>query len=135
MPRGGRRAADRPGRHPPILVADSYDGVRRACSRYLGHFNFQVSEVADGEDALELISSTLPRVILTESTLPMMPASRLMQWLGQSWRTRDIPIIVLSQEMEPTGWANRAAGVLVKPFTLAAMLEEVRRVLRTLDPA
>ena len=100
-----------------MLVADSYDGVRKACSRYLGHFNFQVSEVANGEDALELISSTLPHVILTESTLPMMPASRL-----------------ISQEMEPNGWADRAAGVLVKPFTLAEMLEEIRRVLRALDP-
>lgn len=117
-----------------MLVAESYDGVRKACSRYLGHFNFQVSEATNGEDALELISSTLPRVVLTESTLPMMPASRLMQWLGQSWRTRDIPIIVLSQEMEPNGWTNRAAGILVKPFTLAEMLEEVRRVLRTLEP-
>ena len=131
MPRGGRRTEDRPGRHPPVLVADSYDGVRRACARYLGHFYFQVAEATNGEEALGLIGGTLPRVILTESTLPMMPAPRLTQWLAQSWRTRDIPVIVLTQESEAGGLSRRAGHVLVKPFTLSDMLQEVRRVLRT----
>ena len=40
--RGGRRAFDRAGAYPPVLVADSYDGVRTSCSRYLDRFNFQV---------------------------------------------------------------------------------------------
>lgn len=131
VPRGGRRPTDRPGRHPPVLIADSYEGVRRACARYLGHFNFQVAEATNGEEALGLIGATLPRVILTESTLPMMPAPRLMQWLSQSWRTRDIPIIVLTQESEEHGGPRPSANVLVKPFTLSDMLEEVRQVLRT----
>lgn len=129
MPRGGRRTTDRPGQHPPVLVADSYQGVRQACARYLGHFHFQVAEATNGEEALSLIGETLPHVILTESGLPLMPASRLTQWLAQSWRTREIPIIVMTHELEPEGLPYRAAGVLVKPFTLADMLEEIRRVL------
>jgi DNA-binding response OmpR family regulator len=129
--RGGRRATDRPGQYPPVLVADSYHGVRHACARYLGHFHFQVAEATNGEEALGIIGERLPHLILTESSLPLMPASRLTQWLAQSWRTREIPIIVMTHEVEPEGLPYRTAGVLVKPFTLADMLEEIRRVLRT----
>ena len=31
VPRGGRRETDRSGRHPNVLVADSYEGARVPC--------------------------------------------------------------------------------------------------------
>src|SRR6266480_2418028 len=42
VPRGGRRPTDRPGKYPPVLVAESYDGVRMSCARYLDRFHFHV---------------------------------------------------------------------------------------------
>jgi DNA-binding response OmpR family regulator len=135
VPRGGRRTIDRPGKHPPVLVAESYDGVRKSCARYLEQFNFQVLEAADGEQALVQIAAEPPLVILAEVNLPAMPASRLSQWLLQSWRTRQIPVIVLASDLEAADKAmsqnvpSLVAGVLVKPFPLRTMLEEVRRVI------
>ena len=136
VPRGGRRPTDRPGKHPPVLVAESYDGVRKSCARYLDRFNFQVAEAADGEQALTQIAAEPPQVILAEWHLPAMPAWRLSQWLSQSWRTRQIPVIVLASDLESSDasmsrdFRSLAAGVLVKPFTLKTMLEEIRRVIR-----
>jgi CheY-like chemotaxis protein len=136
VPRGGRRPKDRPGKHPSILVADSYDGVRKSCARYLDRFHFQVFEAADGEQALTQISSEPPQVVLAELNLPYMPARRLANWLAQSWRTRQIPVIVLSSDFDaadspvPPDFRNLVAGVLVKPFSLRAMLDEIRRVIR-----
>jgi DNA-binding response OmpR family regulator len=132
VPRGGRRGTDRPGRHPPVLIADSYDGVRRPCSRYLDRFHFAVTEVASGDEALASIVASPPRIIMTELDLPTMPAARLLQWLGQSWRTRDIPVLVLASVVEPAmdETFRLAAGVLVKPFALRHMLDEIRRVIR-----
>ena len=43
-------------------------------------------------------------------------------------------MIVMTSDIEPNGelpLPDVAAGVLVKPFALTAMLDEVRRVLRT----
>ena len=74
VPRGGRRATDRSGKYPTVLVAESYDGVRKSCARYLDRFNFQVAEAADGEQALTQIAAEPPQVILAESNLPAMPA-------------------------------------------------------------
>ena len=136
VPRGGRRPTDRLGKHPPVLVAESYDGVRKSCARYLDRFNFQVAEAADGEQALVQIAAEPPQVILTELNLPAMPAWRLSQWLSQSWRTRQIPVIVLAGDLESSDasmsqdFRSVAAGVLVKPFTLRTMLDEIRRVMR-----
>jgi len=134
VPRGGRRSADRSGVHPPILIAESYDGVRQSCSKYLQRFHFDVREAASGEEALAAIAAEPPQVILTELHLPTMPAWRLMQWLSQGWRTRDIPVLVMSGDVDPTtddAFRNAAAGVLIKPFSLAHMVQEIRRVLRT----
>jgi DNA-binding response OmpR family regulator len=132
VPRGGRRSADRPGAHPPILIADSYEGVRRPCARYLERLHFAVAEAACGDEALASIVASPPRLILAELQLPTMPAGRLLRWLGQSWRTRDIPVLVLAGVVEPSTdeTFRLAAGVLVKPFALRQMVDEIRRVIR-----
>lgn len=137
VPRGGRRGDDRRGSYPPVLVAESYEGIRQTCSRYLGRFHFQVVEAADGEEALAQITAEPPRVILAELHLPTMPAWRLAHWLTQNWRTRQIPVIVLAGGLGPETdpeFRDLVAGVLVKPFSLQTMLAEVRRVLRGADP-
>jgi DNA-binding response OmpR family regulator len=130
VPRGGRRAADRPGRYPPVLVAESYESVRQACARYLQQFNFDVVQAADGEEALARIVASPPQVILTEWNLPSMPAGRLAQWVAQRRPNTDIPVIILANAVEGDGVVPRVAGVLRKPFSLPEMLHEVRRVLR-----
>ena len=77
-----------------------------------------------------------PRVILAEWNLPSMPASRLARWLSQNWRTRQIPVIVLVDDLDPSTLSGSAAfrsvvtGMLIKPFTLRRMLDEIRRVIR-----
>lgn len=131
VPRGGRRATDRPGRYPPILVADPYDGARQPCARYLASYHFDVREAASGEEVLERIVAAPPSVILAEWDLPAMPAPRLYQWLGQNWRTRNIPLIVMVGTYEGNPTMPPVAGILVKPFPLATMLDELRRVLRS----
>jgi DNA-binding response OmpR family regulator len=138
VPRGGRRPGDRPGKYPPVLIAESYETVRRSCARYLDTFHFDVREATNGEETLSAIAAELPRVILAEVNLPAMPAARLAHWLGQNWRTRNIPLILLAGHVDTAAdgsLARLASAVLVKPFTFAAMLSEVRRVIRTTMPS
>ena len=113
-----------------MLFADSYEGARVPCARYLSRFNFEVAEAANGEDALKQIVFSMPRLIVTEWGLPTMPADRLCQWLAQGWRTRDIPVIVVASDFDARREMPCVAAILVKPFALETMLAEVRRVLR-----
>jgi DNA-binding response OmpR family regulator len=100
--------------------------------RYFEHFGFHVTEASDGDELLAAVNRAQPHVILTELTLPHMAASRLSQWLANSHQTRHIPVIVTADEFgeDIETKLGRPAAVLFKPFPLAAMLDEVRRVLR-----
>ena len=130
--RGGRRTTDLPGRHPRVIVADSYEAARRPCIRYLDHFNFDVAPATDGQTAIDAIGSQTTAVILMDSHLKD-PSSR--KRLGAESRTQGIPLILLvdtqSESREPDAAGLQAAAVLVKPFPLAVMIDTIRGVLRT----
>jgi CheY-like chemotaxis protein len=131
VPRGGRRTYDQAGASPSILVADAYEGARVPAARYLERFHFDVSNAADAQQVLQRISTTHPpQVILSDWSLPTLPARRLVQVLEQNGRTRNIPVIVMVDDYEPGEGMPPVAGILVKPFSLAVMLDEIRRVIR-----
>jgi DNA-binding response OmpR family regulator len=126
VPRGGRRPTDRAGRYPPVLVADSDGFARRPLVSYLKLFGFQVDEAANSHDATAAIERSQPHVIIAELTLP---ASARLRTLFTS--ARCIPVIVTTTDTAiPV--SPQASGLLMKPFPLATLLDELRGVLRQL---
>src|SRR6059036_2314790 len=91
--RGGRRDYDRPGRDPMVLVAESYDEVRRVYVRYLNLFGFLIREAQNAAEALDALRAA-PRVILAEPQMPMLSAARLWEHAQADPRTRAIPVIL-----------------------------------------
>jgi CheY-like chemotaxis protein len=135
--RGGRRGTDGGRPYPVLLVADSHGDALVPYVRYLKHFGFVVEAVADGRDVLPVIHASHPHVILMEPSLPSMPAWRLAERLAEDSQMREVPIILLAGTAPADSNGQlpvRAAGVLLKPFSLASMVEEVRRVLRLHPP-
>lgn len=131
--RGGRRAGDQPGRHPRVLIAEPYDGVRRQCVRYLDLFHFNTDEVADAAGALAASQQALPALVVADLALVTAEGGRLALGLAADGRTQHIRVIGLADVEDDAKRVARlpqVAGILVKPFRLSAMLEEVRRVLR-----
>lgn len=131
--RGGRRAGDRSGRHPTIVIADAYDAARSACVRYLSNFAFRVEEARSGPEALAAIHAFAPEVVIADEDLPDLSIEALARPLADG-ATRAIPLIMVSaafaQVAKPAPDAFRPAGHLRKPFTLSRLLRELRRVLR-----
>jgi len=128
--RGGRRSSDLPGRHPRVLVADSYEGARRPCIRYLDYFNFDVAAAADSQALLEEVVAQSPAVILIDSQLEKAARGLLVE----TTHLQKIPAILFvggaAEASGPDQTAVHVAASLVKPFPLAAMLETIRGVLR-----
>lgn len=121
MPRGGRRPYDQPGKHPPVLVADTDEAVRRAFVRYLDMFGFRVVQAARIDDGLaDGGDETQPDVIVTELT------SAAAARLASSPR---VPTIVTVTD-DLLAAPSHAAARLVKPFPLPTLLDELRRILR-----
>jgi DNA-binding NtrC family response regulator len=121
--RGGRRAADVPGRYPHVLVADNEESVRRPCVRYLSLFGFHVEEAANGDEAVAAWQAVRPHVVVTDARLQR--GSDLAPRFANESGVPFIITVTDDQAPVPLG----AAAVLLKPFSLDTMLEEVRRVL------
>ena len=118
-PRGGRRASDREGRHPTLLVADPYDATRRLFVRYLERCNFHVEEAANRRDAIANIAGASPAVIVSDLALRLQGDPGIGQ----------IPMIVMAGAIRQLDVPTSVA--LAKPFPLSALLEAVRRALRS----
>ena len=129
FPRGGRRTSDQPGRHPAITIIERYEGVRRPCVRYLEHFNFDVSEAGDPDEGVALLTVTRPAVVLLEDK-----KSAGFERLQRQALTLSIPVVSMATDFSNEDAARKhvtyAAGVLLKPFSLGTMLDEIRRVIR-----
>jgi DNA-binding response OmpR family regulator len=127
--RGGRREGDLPGRNPTVTIIERYEGVRRPCARYLAHFNFEVTEAIDVDSGLALIASVHPALILIEDA-----EATGFERLQEEARALSIPFVSMATAFaDPpvrTVESAPADGMLMKPFTLGTMLDEVRRVLR-----
>jgi DNA-binding NtrC family response regulator len=137
VPRGGRRADDQPGRFPHVLVAESYDGARIPCVKYLDRCGFYVHEAADGCEALAKIEAARPHVVLTESALPNAPLARIVETMRRCDLVGKIALLVMTSELEPAFKpldAGPLITILSKPFSLSGMLQEIRRLLQQQPP-
>ena len=122
VPRGGRRPYDQPGKHPPVLVADTDDAVRRAFVRYLDMYGFRVTQAARiDEVSVESEGGQQPDVIVTELT------SAAVARLASSPAVPTIVTVTDDLHQAP----RHAAAMLVKPFPLPTLLDELRRILRS----
>jgi DNA-binding response OmpR family regulator len=106
-----------------VLVADADNGARRPCVTYLIRRGFLVDEASSGREAASAVMMMHPRLVLLDTALPSKAV------LLTSIQQAAVPMIVMTTDfMESTGSPRRA---LVKPFTLDALLGEIRRVLRS----
>ena len=131
VPRGGRRASDRPGRHPHVLVADSYEAARVCCVKYLERLGFGVLETGNGSGALAHIHAQSAQVVVIEHGLPDAPVSDVAHRLRAT--SPAVPLIVMTSDLDVVGDTVTQlplVTVLEKPFSLMTMIDEIRRLLR-----
>jgi len=138
VPRGGRRTDDQNGlRFPRVLIADSYDGARLPCAKYLDRFNFDVDEACDGDETVRKVAARQMHIVLLEAGLPDAPVPRIVDILQSDPSARQVPLIVMTSELEAGTEGLDGiplVAVLAKPFTLSSMLQEIRRLLREQPP-
>jgi CheY-like chemotaxis protein len=115
-----------------VLVAESYDEVRRVYVRYLNLFGFLVREAQSPAEALDGMRAE-PRAILAEPDILVGTAARLWEQAQADPHQRSIPIILLVADFELAEEVVRVfrpAAVLQKPFHLNTLITTLRRILR-----
>lgn len=121
-------------REPPlgyrarVLVVEDEHELRQLIAHWLETRDYQVTEAADGRDAVELLQAGLdPDVILLDLTMPRMDGRAFLEWLRADPRHQDRKVIVASgylDEQAPVD-ADRAFS---KPFRPDLLERELARL-------
>jgi two-component system cell cycle sensor histidine kinase/response regulator CckA len=126
------RADDEPGldARARILVVEDEHELRELIARWLETRHYQVSEAADGVDAIELLEAGLePDVILLDLTMPRMDGRAFLEWLRASPKHSHRRVIVASGYLDerPVD-ADRTFAKPFRPDLLERALERLADV-------
>jgi DNA-binding NarL/FixJ family response regulator len=119
------------------LVVDDDRGVRLLVRDSLVAAGFEVTAVADGEDALAAFGAKRPDVVVLDVNLPRLSGYELCR----RFKEADSSARVLFLSGERTEWFDRVAGLLlggddyaVKPFDPDELVARVRALLAQPPP-
>lgn len=114
-----------------LLVEDNHDN-RTIYTTYLQYHGYQVTDTANGNEALELALRDQPDIVLLDISIPGMDGWTLARCLKDNPVTETIPIIALTAHALPEHRERaREAGCdsyLTKPISPGRVLEEIRRL-------
>jgi CheY-like chemotaxis protein len=109
-----------------ILVVEDDAEIRRSLAEILGEVGYEVDVAANGKEALAVLETWLPSVILLDLMMPVMDGWTLRAELDKrDAALRDIPVIVVTADANAREKAAevRADAWLRKPVRLERLLE------------
>jgi CheY-like chemotaxis protein len=86
------RTVGRPG---VLIVADNAD-MREYLTNLLGNSGYEVSDVADGRQALEATRTQVPDLLISDVMMPELEGLELLTALRRDLRTAALPVLLLS---------------------------------------
>jgi CheY-like chemotaxis protein len=109
-----------------VLIVDDDASTRVVLRLVLETAGFEVLEAEHGEAALAHIGPTLPDVVTTDLTMPILSGEDLIERLRSQPRTAAIPIVVVSGDAAAAR-ALHASGsveaVVNKPFNAVELAQ------------
>lgn len=114
-----------------ILIADDEDKMRELVKLYLDREGFKVTEAADGEQALSLLSNNTFDLVILDIMMPKIDGLSVCKEIRKSY---DIPVIMLTAKGEEIdrvlGFELGADDYVVKPFSPRELVARVKALLR-----
>jgi CheY-like chemotaxis protein len=121
-----------------IIVIDDNDEVRSVVTAVLRNFGFTVLEANSGEEAIRMILTDKPDLIISDVQMPGMDGHHLLAAIRDLQSTAAIPFILMtgngSRVDYRRGMVSGADDYLYKPFTPDDLIEAVlSRLVRQTD--
>jgi len=113
-----------------VLVVEDEAMLRRTLADTLTDEGFAVRQAADGREALELLESWRPHVILLDLLMPIMDGRAFLGELRQRDGVSDILVVVISATPDKRD-VDGAAEFVSKPFELDDVVDLVHRLAAT----
>lgn len=115
-----------------VLIVDDSAAIRKILQRVLRQTGMSIGtihEAGDGQEALELLKSRKPHLVLTDINMPKMDGLQFLAAMKASPQWRSIPVVMITTEGGETkvGEAVKlgASGYVRKPFTADQIKEKL----------
>ncbi len=117
-----------------ILIVEDEPNIVVPLQFSLEQKGYQVSIVGSGEEALEVIPSILPDLILLDIMLPGIDGYEVCQNVRENKDLKDIKIIYLSamgRDIDVAkGIALAADEYIIKPFSIIDVMDKISSLLQ-----
>ncbi|HEC32201.1 MAG TPA: response regulator, partial [Deltaproteobacteria bacterium] len=77
-----------------VLVVDDSEVIRKGIAEKLSSFGFDVSEAADGDEALMLARSAKFDVVISDIVLPKVDGIKVLKFFREN--CPDVPVILIT---------------------------------------
>jgi CheY-like chemotaxis protein len=116
-----------------ILIVEDDADLRQMFRTALAYAGFRVREAGNGFEALRMIDSDPPDLVVLDLGLPVMSGEVVRQEIAAQAHTRHIPIVIVTGSMSSLEHLG-VACVLRKPVSPDALIETVGRCLTSGAP-
>lgn len=121
-----------------ILVVEDEKPIREMILFHLRRENFRVTEAANCQEALIMITDEQPDLVLIDWMLPDMSGLELTHNLRRDRQNEDLAIIMLTAKNEErnmiAGLQGGADDYITKPFSPRELVARIKTVLRRTQP-
>ena len=116
-----------------ILVVEDDSDIRQILSVYLKFSGFDVSSASDGQEAISLISSYQPHLVVLDLMMRPVNGWVVLQWLRAQRLVPRLPVLVMSAlshlEQQVQGYEEGAVDYIIKPTQPAIILDRIHDLL------
>jgi CheY-like chemotaxis protein len=116
-----------------LLLADDSITIQKVVELILAEEDFEIKSTNNGEEALAVIGSFRPDIVLADIEMPKMNGYQLCEKIKQDPSTRGIPVILLTGAFEPIDEELakhvKADDFIVKPFESQELISKINATL------
>jgi DNA-binding response OmpR family regulator len=113
--------------HLKVLLVDDDDFIHEMLSLLLSDGEYELISATGVEDAIRMISTDWPDIVITDAMMPGKSGFSLIEWIKSSPETASIPVILWTILEETNGSVMdaslRADITISKPFYTSNILD------------
>jgi CheY-like chemotaxis protein len=122
-----------------ILVADDSVTIQKVIALTFADEPFEVQSVGTGAEALELVKSWKPDIVLADVIMPQMNGYELCRAVKQLEETSSVPVLLLAGTFEAfdedEAKSVGANDFITKPFESGELIEKVKTLIGSVPAA
>ena len=122
-----------PNQSAKIVVADDDLDLCELLAMKLRQSDFEVFMALDGMQAIELVRSVEPDLVILDIMMPLMSGMEVLRQMKSEPAIADIPVILMTAKRQEndvaSGFALGVVDYIVKPFNLKDLVVQVRTVI------